>query len=80
MLHTWIILCPQEKRRVLGEIGKAEGDCFKTIKNFWINQVDDKWDKFMFQAKKKLSGSMDGSGGVGRPWFSLMGGRVESEF
>jgi hypothetical protein len=40
---------PREETGVLDEIGKTERDCYKIDKNFWMNQVNDKWDTFMFQ-------------------------------
>jgi hypothetical protein len=65
----------------------------ETNKNLWPNQVEDKWDKFMSQkalnrdcsnlpeeAKKKLSGSLESSGSVGRSWFSLFYGSAGCEF
>lgn len=76
---------PREETGVLDEIGKTERDRYKTDKNFWMNQVNDKWDTFMFQqaynwkvhdlpeeVKKKLSsGFKDGADGCVSSWFSL---------
>jgi hypothetical protein len=77
---------PREKTRILGEISKAKGDCNKTDSNMWLNQVEDKWDKILFEqalnwegpklpeeAKKKLSGALESSGVGGVSWISLQG-------
>ena len=38
----------REEARILRVTAKAEGDCHEANKDLWLNQVEDKWDKFMF--------------------------------
>lgn len=71
---------------VCWEAEKAEILGYKTNKNFWIDQVEDKWEKYMFQqaqnwddkeipeeVKEKLSGSpLEERVISNRCWFSLL--------
>lgn len=77
---------PRKATRVLNEIGQAEGDSYKTNKHMWLNQVEDKWDKILFEqaltwegsaipeeAKNKFFEAKEGAGLGGKMWISLLG-------
>jgi hypothetical protein len=50
MLQTWVILCPQVKKKgVLMETAEAEKHCFRADVDYCMNQVKNEKDYFMFK-------------------------------
>jgi hypothetical protein len=75
------------------EFGKAQKHCTQADKDYWLNQVKNKWDYYMFKQahnwsdttipddvrKKLVENHKIEDEEDGRPWFSLLSLKVDRD-